>query len=171
VLGGARSGKSSHAEGLLGRERSVEYVACGSLPDDQDGEWAERVALHRARRPASWSTVETVDLVAVLGRTGPPVLIDCLTTWLARVMDDCGVWAEESGADERLAATVDEVVGAWTRTRRRVVGVSNEVGSGIVPATPSGRRFRDELGVLNARVAAASPRVWLVTAGLPQRLR
>jgi adenosylcobinamide kinase/adenosylcobinamide-phosphate guanylyltransferase len=52
-----------------------------------------------------------------------------------------------------------------------VIGVSNEVGSGIVPATPSGRRFRDELGVLNARIAAGSDRVWLVTAGLPQRLR
>ena len=84
---------------------------------------------------------------------------------------DPGVWSEARDADTRLAAAVDEVVDAWTRTRRRVVGVSNEVGSGIVPATPSGRRFRDELGVLNARVAAASDRVWLVTAGLPQRLR
>jgi adenosylcobinamide kinase/adenosylcobinamide-phosphate guanylyltransferase len=171
VLGGARSGKSSYAEGLLGRERAVEYVACGAMPDGHDDEWTERVTLHRARRPASWTTVETLDLVAVLGRKGPPVLVDCLTTWLARVMDDCGVWTGRTGADERLAAAVDEVVDAWTGSRRRVVGVSNEVGSGIVPATPSGRRFRDELGVLNARVAAASDRVWLVTAGLPQRLR
>jgi adenosylcobinamide kinase / adenosylcobinamide-phosphate guanylyltransferase len=170
VLGGARSGKSSYAEGLLGRKHSVEYVACGATPGD-DAEWADRIALHRARRPASWRTVETIDLTAVLGRSGPPVLVDCLTTWLARVMDDCGVWTGRTGADERLAAAVDEVVDAWTGSRRRVVGVSNEVGSGIVPATPSGRRFRDELGVLNARVAAASDRVWLVTAGLPQRLR
>ena len=171
VLGGARSGKSSYAEQMLGRERSVEYVACGSTPGPDDAEWADRVALHRARRPASWSTVETIDLPGVLGGKGPPVLIDCLTTWLARVMDDCGAWSGQPGADERLAATVDEVVDAWTRSRRRVIGVSNEVGSGIVPATPSGRRFRDELGVLNARIAAASDRVWLVTAGLPQRLR
>jgi adenosylcobinamide kinase/adenosylcobinamide-phosphate guanylyltransferase len=171
VLGGARSGKSSYAEGLLGREGSVEYVACGATPDGDDAEWADRVALHRARRPASWSTVETIDLPAVLGSSGPPVLIDCLTTWLARVMDDCGAWTEEPGADERLATAVDEVVDAWTRSRRRVVGVSNEVGSGIVPATPSGRRFRDEMGVLNARIAGTSDRVWLVTAGLPQKLR
>ena len=171
VLGGARSGKSSFAEGLLGRERSVEYVACGPAPSHDDAEWADRVALHRARRPATWTTTETVDLVAVLGRTGPPVLVDCLTTWLARVMDDCGVWTDEPGSDARLAAAVEDLVRAWTRTRRRVLGVSNEVGSGIVPATPSGRRFRDELGVLNARIAAASGRVWLVTAGLPQRLR
>jgi adenosylcobinamide kinase/adenosylcobinamide-phosphate guanylyltransferase len=170
VLGGARSGKSSYAERLVAREREVDYVACGALPED-DVEWADRIALHRARRPSSWRTLETVDLVGVLGRPGPPVLVDCLTTWLARVMDDCGVWVEAPDGDARLAAAVDEVVGAWARTRRRVVGVSNEVGSGIVPATPSGRRFRDELGVLNARVAAASDRVWLVTAGLPRRLR
>jgi adenosylcobinamide kinase/adenosylcobinamide-phosphate guanylyltransferase len=170
VLGGARSGKSSYAERLLGREPDVDYVACGALPDD-DAEWADRIALHRARRPASWRTLETVDLSAVLGHRGPPVLVDCLTTWLARTMDDCGVWAEEPGADQRLAAAVDDVVTAWTRSKRRVIAVSNEVGSGIVPATPSGRRFRDDLGVLNARIAAGSDRVWLVTAGLPQRLR
>jgi adenosylcobinamide kinase/adenosylcobinamide-phosphate guanylyltransferase len=171
VLGGARSGKSSYAEGLLSRERSVEYVACGLAPDDGDAEWAGRIALHRERRPSSWSTVETIDLVAVLGRNGPPVLVDCLTTWLARVMGESGIWTGEPGSDERLAAAVDEVVDAWTGARRRVIGVSNEVGSGIVPATLSGRRFRDELGVLNARIAAASDRVWLVTAGIPQRLR
>ncbi|TFV80236.1 bifunctional adenosylcobinamide kinase/adenosylcobinamide-phosphate guanylyltransferase [Blastococcus sp. CT_GayMR20] len=170
VLGGARSGKSSYAERLVARERDVDYVACGAPPED-DVEWADRIALHRARRPASWRTLETIDLPAVLGSRGAPVLVDCLTTWLARTMDDCGTWTEETGADERLAAAVDGVVDAWTRSRRRVVGVSNEVGSGIVPATPSGRRFRDELGVLNARIAAASDRVWLVTAGIPQRLR
>ena len=171
VLGGARSGKSSFAEQLLARERDVDYVACGLVPDGDDPEWADRVAIHRARRPASWRTVETVDLPAVLGSPGPPVLLDCLTTWLAQVMDDCGSWTGAPDADARLAATVDAAVAAWSATPRRVVAVSNEVGSGIVPDTPSGRRFRDELGVLNARFAAASPRVWLVTAGLPQRLR
>lgn len=171
VLGGARSGKSSFAERLLTRERAVDYVACGLVPDGSDPEWGDRVALHRARRPSSWQTIETTDLPAVLGRPGPPVLLDCLTTWLARVMDDCGVWSEAPDADARLAGAVDAFVAAWQVTRRRVIAVSNEIGSGVVPATPSGRRFRDELGVLNARVAAASPRVWLVTAGLPQRLR
>jgi adenosylcobinamide kinase/adenosylcobinamide-phosphate guanylyltransferase len=171
VLGGARSGKSSFAEQLLARERAVDYVACGLVPDGSDPEWTARVALHRDRRPSSWRTVETLDLPTVLSRPGPPVLLDCLTTWLARVMDDCGIWSEAPGADARLADAVDATVAAWAGSRRRVVAVSNEVGSGIVPATPSGRRFRDELGVLNARVAAASPRVWLVTAGLPQRLR
>ncbi|TFV51934.1 bifunctional adenosylcobinamide kinase/adenosylcobinamide-phosphate guanylyltransferase [Blastococcus sp. TF02A-35] len=171
MLGGARSGKSSYAEQLLRRAREVEYVACGLPADGGDPEWADRVALHRDRRPASWRTVETVDLVGVLGRPGPPVLVDCLSTWLARAMDDCGVWAEEPGADERLAGAVDDVVAAWAGTRRRVVAVSNEVGSGVVPATVSGRRYRDELGILNARVAAASQRAWLLVAGLPQRLK
>ncbi|SOE02945.1 adenosylcobinamide kinase /adenosylcobinamide-phosphate guanylyltransferase [Blastococcus haudaquaticus] len=171
VLGGARSGKSSYAEGLLMREPRVEYVACGLRPTEDDVEWADRVALHRARRPVSWTTTETLDLVAVLGTPGPPVLVDCLTTWLARVMDECEVWDGQPGSDAKLREAVDALVAAWVGTRRGVVGVSNEVGSGIVPATPSGRRFRDELGVLNARIAAASDRVWLVTAGLPQRLR
>jgi len=171
VLGGARSGKSSYAEQLLARAGDVDYVACGLVPDGSDEEWTDRIALHRARRPSSWRTIETVDLAAVLGRPGPPVLVDCLTTWLAQVMDDCGVWSQSPDSDARLAAAVDGLVAAWAGTPRRVVAVSNEIGSGVVPATPSGRRFRDELGVLNARVAAASPRVWLVTAGLPRRLR
>lgn len=99
------------------------------------------------------------------------MLVDCLTTWLAGVMDECGVWTDQPGADARLAGAVESLLAAWSTTRRRVVAVSNEVGGGIVPATPSGRRFRDEMGILNARVAAGSQRVWLVTAGLPQRLR
>ncbi|MDK3255789.1 bifunctional adenosylcobinamide kinase/adenosylcobinamide-phosphate guanylyltransferase [Blastococcus capsensis] len=171
VLGGARSGKSRHAEQLLARVRQADYVACGLPADGSDPEWADRVALHRDRRPASWRTVETVDLVTVLGEPGPPVLVDCLSTWLARVMDDCGVWTDAAGADARLGAAVDALVTAWEGTRRRVVAVSNEVGSGVVPATASGRRYRDELGILNARIATASQRVWLLTAGLPQRLR
>lgn len=171
VLGGARSGKSRYAEHLLARAPEVHYVACGLPADDGDPEWADRVALHRDRRPASWRTVETTDLAGVLDEPGPPVLVDCLSTWLARVMDDCGVWTAADGADARLTRAVDDVVAAWETTRRRVVAVSNEVGSGVVPATVSGRRYRDELGILNARIAASSSRVWLLTAGLPQRLR
>jgi adenosylcobinamide kinase / adenosylcobinamide-phosphate guanylyltransferase len=171
VLGGARSGKSSYAERLLAGERVVDYVACGAVPGPDDREWTDRVALHRARRPDSWRTVETLDLVSVLVWPGPQVLVDCLTTWLAGTMDTCGVWTDEPGSAAALSAAVDDLVTAWTATRRRVVAVSNEVGGGIVPATASGRRFRDEMGVLNARVATDAQRVWLVTAGLPQRLR
>ena len=171
VLGGARSGKSRYAEQLLRRRTDVDYVACGLPADGSDPEWDARVALHRGRRPSSWRTLETVDLPAVLRSPGPPVLLDCLSTWLARAMDDTGVWTEAPDAGARLAAAMDAVTAAWTDAARPVVAVSNEVGSGVVPATASGRRYRDELGVLNARIAAASDRVWLMTAGLPQRLR
>jgi adenosylcobinamide kinase/adenosylcobinamide-phosphate guanylyltransferase len=171
VLGGARSGKSRYAENLLRSRSDVDYVACGLVPDGSDAEWDDRVAMHRARRPASWRTLQTVDLPAVLGTPGPPVLIDCLSTWLARTMDDCGTWTGGPDAEARLGAAVEDVVEAWTAAARPVIAVSNEVGSGVVPATPSGRRYRDDLGVLNARIAARSDRVWLLTAGLPQRLR
>ena len=93
------------------------------------------------------------------------------TSWLTRVMDDYGVWTGQPGADQVLAARLDTLEQAWRETRRRVVAVSSEVGSGIVPGTASGRRYRDELGRLNARIAAGSEEAWLCTAGIPQRLR
>jgi adenosylcobinamide kinase/adenosylcobinamide-phosphate guanylyltransferase len=146
-------------------------VACGAQPDGHDPEWDERVRTHRARRPSSWRTLETQDLVSVLHAHDGPALIDCLSTWLAAAMDDCGVWSHAVDADAALADRVDAVVSAWTASNRHVVGVSNEVGSGIVPSTASGRRFRDELGALNARIASSSDEVWLLVAGIPQRLR
>lgn len=174
VLGGARSGKSYFAEQSLRRYSAVDYVACGALPGTGDPEWDRRVLLHRARRPAHWTTIETLDVSSALRQAGPPVLVDCVTTWLARTMDDCGLWrldGPETVAEERLASAIEGLVEGWRRSGRRAVLVSNEVGSSIVPATASGRLFRDELGALNARLAAAADRVWLVTAGIGQRLR
>jgi len=174
VLGGARSGKSVTAERMLAGRDRVDYVACGPLPSDADPEWAERVRVHRERRPARWTTLETLDLedlLAPAGRVATPVLVDCLSTWLAGVMDECGLWTGTPDADKNLAVRVDGLVDAWRSTRRQVVAVSNEVGSGVVPATASGVRFRDELGVLNARIAAESEQVWLCVAGLARRLR
>ncbi len=155
------------------RARSVDYIATGEPPDGTDLEWSDRVLAHRARRPAHWRTTETLDLEAVLGasRTAAPALIDCLTTWLARVMDDCGLWEARQGAGDELARRTGRLVSAYQSARRRVVAVSNEVGSGIVPQTASGRRFRDELGLLNQRIAAASNEVWLCTAGIARRLK
>jgi adenosylcobinamide kinase/adenosylcobinamide-phosphate guanylyltransferase len=105
------------------------------------------------------------------GEKAASVLVDCLSTWLAGVMDECGIWAGRPGADRALARRVDTLVKAWRLTRRHVVAVSSEVGSGVVPGTVSGRRFRDELGSLNARIAAESDEVWLCTAGIARRLR
>ena len=99
-----------------------------------------------------------------------PVLVNCLTTWLARVMDDCGAWDGNADAARAVTSRVEQMLGAWRQTRRHVVAVSNEIGSGVVPETVSGRLFRDELGRLNARIAAGDE-VWLCTAGIARRLR
>ncbi len=172
VLGGARSGKSVTAERMLAERDQVDYVACGLPADDSDPAWAERVRLHLERRPARWTTLETLDLEGVLGADrGVPVLVDCLSTWLAGVMDECGLWAGKASADKELATRVDGLMHAWRSTSRVVVAVSNEVGSGVIPATASGIRFRDELGRLNARVAADCEQAWLCTAGIARRLR
>jgi adenosylcobinamide kinase/adenosylcobinamide-phosphate guanylyltransferase len=190
VLGGARSGKSVTAEGLLADRELVDYVACGAAFDDSDPAWAARVRVHRERRPASWTTLETLGLDGVLAdrelaaaRLRVPVLVDCLSTWLAGVMDECGLWTLPDGpdgeadtaaadtADKALADRVDALVEAWRSTSRLVVAVSNEVGLGVVPGTAAGVRYRDELGRLNARVAAESEQVWLCVAGLARRLK
>ncbi len=168
VLGGARSGKSTLAEQMLADRDDVTYIATGGAGRD-DPEWRERVALHRSRRPASWRTVETVDVAGHLRTPGGPVLLDCLGTWLTARIDRHGAW--DGGPIERVEADVDELVAAWREGARRVVAVSNEVGSGVVPATSSGRLFRDLLGRLNARIAAESDEVHLTVAGLPLRLR
>ncbi|NYI06999.1 adenosylcobinamide kinase/adenosylcobinamide-phosphate guanylyltransferase [Allostreptomyces psammosilenae] len=174
VLGGARSGKSTEAERLLWHRRGVLYVATSGRRDG-DAEWAERVRLHRERRPAGWATVETCDLEPLLAADGGPLLVDCLALWLTTVMDEAGAWDDgrwRSGpARAEVAARVGGLVAGLRRTRRRVVLVSNEVGSGVVPATPAGRRFRDELGRLNAAVADACEDVRLVVAGQVLPLR
>ena len=172
VLGGARSGKSHWAEQQFGDEASVDYVAT-SQPRPDDPEWRARVEAHRQRRPGHWQTIETLDLVGLLGaESRTPLLIDCLTLWLTHQLDDLDAWQQpaerwRSGLDDAVAALVDAVAG----TRRHVVLVSNEVGSGVVPSTPSGRVFQDELGRLNARVAACCDHVVLCTAGIAQRLK
>jgi len=173
VLGGSRSGKSGHAEQLLAGAASVTYVATAHS-DPADAEWTARIERHRARRPAGWATAETADPAKLIHQaTAGALLIDSVTTWLAGVMDDCGCWSEvrPEDADLRLGDALDTLVGAWAAAAVTVVAVSDEVGSGIVPATASGRRFRDALGELNQRLAAAADEVWLVTAGIPGRLR
>ncbi|MFF4605406.1 bifunctional adenosylcobinamide kinase/adenosylcobinamide-phosphate guanylyltransferase [Streptomyces sp. NPDC001339] len=196
VLGGARSGKSVEAERRLAAFPDVVYVATGGARGG-DAEWAERIALHRERRPSGWRTVETCDLVPLLKGTEPPegteapeagagsgngrpgggtapLLIDCLALWLTHAMDEVGAWDEavwEAGGRRALHERTDALVAAVRATRRPVVAVSNEVGSGVVPATAAGRRFRDELGRLNAAFGAECEQVLLVVAGQALALR
>ncbi|MFE5810797.1 bifunctional adenosylcobinamide kinase/adenosylcobinamide-phosphate guanylyltransferase [Streptomyces sp. NPDC056491] len=173
VLGGARSGKSVEAERRLESFPEVVYVATGGTRDG-DAEWAQRVGLHRERRPGSWRTVETCDLVPLLAAEGPPLLIDCLALWLTDAMDRAGAWDDSvwaASGQHRLGGRTAELAAAVRATRRPVVLVSNEVGSGVIPATASGRRFRDELGRLNATVARECEQVLLVVAGLVSVLK
>jgi adenosylcobinamide kinase/adenosylcobinamide-phosphate guanylyltransferase len=167
VIGGARSGKSREAERLLAAEPEVTYVAT-AYPADHDDEWAERVRLHRQSRPSHWHTLETLDLVPLLQDDGEPLLVDCLTLWLTRVMDRHDAWSDDAWAgtaEKAVGDEVDALVEAWRRTRRRVVAVTNEVGQGVVPESASGRRFRDVMGRLNAAMAAETEDVRWCVAG------
>lgn len=176
ILGGASSGKSAEAErrlaGVADAAGAVYVATGGARPGDAD--WEARVAAHRARRPASWRTVETIDLVPLLAGAPGPVLIDCLTLWLTRVMDEAGAWDDAvwaASAREAVRARVDQLAAAWRTAPAPVIAVSGEVGLGVVPETAAGRRFRDELGRLNQSLAAASDTVLLVVAGLPLTIR
>ncbi|MFF1420185.1 bifunctional adenosylcobinamide kinase/adenosylcobinamide-phosphate guanylyltransferase [Streptomyces sp. NPDC058280] len=173
VTGGARSGKSWEAERRLATFPGVLYVATGGSRDG-DQEWDARVRAHRERRPGSWRTTETCDLVPLLADEGPPLLIDCLSLWLTDAMDRVNAWddtAWAAGGEKALRERTAELVTAVRRTRRTLVAVTNEVGSGVVPATASGRRFRDELGRLNGAVAGECEEVLLVVTGQALRLR
>jgi adenosylcobinamide kinase/adenosylcobinamide-phosphate guanylyltransferase len=168
VLGGSRSGKSDYAESLLAEEHEVVYVAT-AVTRPGDDEWGERIRRHRDRRRSAWHTLETGDVAAVLAAPGPPVLIDSVTTWLAAAMDASGCWAGELPGE--LDRRIERFVAEWQKTTRHAIAVSDEVGLGIVPDTAAGRRFRDSLGLLNQRLAAAADEVHLVVAGLPMRLK
>jgi adenosylcobinamide kinase/adenosylcobinamide-phosphate guanylyltransferase len=165
VLGGARSGKSRYAESLIAAlpppwQPPWAYVATAEA---LDAEMAGRIATHRARRGAHWQTIEAPrDLAAALAACETmPVLVDCLTLWLSNLLlADAEIEAETARLERALAAA-----------KMPVVLVANEVGSGIVPDHPLGRRFRDLQGLLNQRIAARADRVILMVAGLPLALK
>ncbi len=168
VLGGARSGKSTHAEKLAtgslfgAAPRPAVYIATAQ---PGDVEMATRIMAHRARRGAHWTTLEEplklAEALATAAGHGHPVLVDCLTLWLSNLML----------ASEDLDEATDELVRALDGYGAPVVLVSNEVGLGIVPDTPLGRAFRDAQGRLNMRLAARADRVILMTAGLALTLK
>jgi adenosylcobinamide kinase / adenosylcobinamide-phosphate guanylyltransferase len=166
VLGGARSGKSGYAEELLPADAPVRYLATARHRSG-DAEWDARIDAHRARRPRGWTTVEDSDVGALVRAGGGPLLVDDLATWLTGVLDDAGAW--DRAVD--VSPHVDALVEAVRVAPGRVVLVSAEVGLGVVPATPAGRLFRDELGALNAALAQVCDEVVLLVAGLPLHLK
>jgi adenosylcobinamide kinase / adenosylcobinamide-phosphate guanylyltransferase len=162
VLGGARSGKSCYAESLVvALPGPWTYIATAEA---RDAEMAERIAAHRARRGAEWTTIEAAsDLAAAVSAARPatPVLIDCLTLWLSNRML-AGIDAERE---------IGELEDALAHRGGETVLVSNEVGFGIVPDNALGRRFRDLQGLANQRLAARAERVVLMIAGLPLNVK
>lgn len=166
VTGGVRSGKSHHAELLLAGAPAVTYIASGPTEaDDPDPDWALRLAGHRDRRPASWTTIESIDLADAISQTDDAVLIDCLGTWLTRLIDQDDLWeAPMDHVSEVVETAVSGLVAALQRAAP-VVLVTNEVGLGVIPSHRSGRMFRDLLGTVNRHVAAACDDVHLVIAG------
>ena len=167
LLGGARSGKSALAVRLAAESGApVVFVATTELRGD-DEELRVRVDAHRAERPPSWATVEEPLELARALREAPAeacVVVDCLTLWTANALE-AGL---DDAAVERAAVEAADV--AASREALTVV-VSNEVGLGVVPATPLGRRFRDVLGRVNAVFAAAAERASFVVAGRELELR
>jgi adenosylcobinamide kinase/adenosylcobinamide-phosphate guanylyltransferase len=162
LLGGARSGKSAHAEKLTtALPAPWSYIATAQAWDD---EMAERIALHRSRRGEGWQTLDApLDLSGALRSVpdGRPVLIDCLTLWLSNHML----------AEHDLDALSAELAAVLAAPRGPWFVVSNEVGMGIVPDNALGRQFRDAQGRLNQHIAAIATRVLFMVAGLPMQVK
>ena len=156
VLGGARSGKSAYAEGLIEAcPAPWVYLATAQAFDD---EMVERIAEHRARRGPQWRTRDAaLDLPEALAEADGPVLVDCLTLWLTNLML----------AESDVPAAAERLAGACRAAPGPLVLVANEVGLGIVPENALARRFRDEAGRLHQRLAGLADRVVLTVAGLP----
>jgi adenosylcobinamide kinase/adenosylcobinamide-phosphate guanylyltransferase len=169
VLGGARSGKSVFAERLAREGGRVLFAASAEAKDD---DMARRIAAHRARRPASWDTLEApIDLASELAEAADgydTVLLDCLTVWVANLLlrrgPGPGAEAEAATAGRELLRAYEEGSAAW-------IVVSNEVGLGVVPPTELGRDYRDALGRVNQLVAQRADRVYLTVAGLATELK
>jgi len=167
VLGGVRSGKSRYAQQLAERADRVTFVATAEHRDDP--EMRRKIDRHRAERPEAWSTIEEplhlATAISNAGNTSDAILVDCLTLFAANLLEaysdsELDLESEINGLCERLKTA-----------QCPVILVSNEVGSGVVPAYASGRKFRDLVGEINQRVAAIADTVLLMVAGLPLALK
>jgi adenosyl cobinamide kinase/adenosyl cobinamide phosphate guanylyltransferase len=159
LIGGARSGKSALAVELaLQSDRDVVFVATA---EERDDEMRARIACHRAQRPMRWETVEApLDLTEALAAAAPErcVVVDCLSLWVANMLE---AGRSQPEIEERASATA----AAAARRLAPLIVVTNEVGLGVVPATPLGRRYRDLLGRVNGIWAEAADEALLVVAG------
>ena len=167
ILGGVRSGKSRYAQQLAEQSAQVKFVATAERRDDE--EMHRKIERHRAERPSHWTTVEEpLELSRIIKSSEEDcdaLLIDCLTLFGANLME------RYAGDEKKLQAIVEELCITLSASSRKVILVSNEVGSGVVPAYQLGRRFRDVVGEINQRVAAVADTVLLMVAGLPLPLK
>jgi adenosylcobinamide kinase/adenosylcobinamide-phosphate guanylyltransferase len=177
ILGGARSGKSAHAEQLAAaRGGNVLYVATAEAWDE---EMAARIAVHRSQRPAHWTTLEaprqTGQAIArvLTAHPGPAatVLVDCLTLLASNVILALPDPEAEDAAEAALRAEVDALLAAYVASDSAWIIVSNEVGLGVVPPYPLGRVYRDALGRANQQLATAADEVLFMVAGLPMKVK
>lgn len=170
VLGGARSGKSRYAEERAAQGSAVLFVATAQALDE---EMAARIALHRARRPPGWRTLEAPSQVAAsiamdLG-SADSVVLDCLTLLASNLFGSGDPEDPEShrSAEAELLGEVEDLIQIQSGSKANWIVISNEVGLGLVPANPLGRAYRDALGRANQRLAEAAEEVVLLVAGLP----
>jgi len=178
ILGGARSGKSTYAE-KLAKERGGDSVVYLATSEAKDDEMRARIAKHRAARPSAWVTLEAPRRIAqVLGRERHGetlVLVDCITVLVANILLKEGGGAEgdpfQSKVGEAVDAEVAELLEFIRQSDADFLLVSNEVGMGLVPAYALGRAYRDLLGRVNQRLAAAADEVFFLVAGLPMRVK
>ena len=174
VLGGSRSGKSEFAESIAGQMGgAVTYIATTAV---RDPEMADRVKIHRARRPQDWGTVEEekdVSRVVSNGREGEVFLLDCVTVWITNLILDDQLTEQDLKAGEKERYVMEKVfqLADAVENGAHLILVSNEVGLGLVPEYPLGRLFRDLAGKVNQVLAARADQVYFVVAGLPLEIK
>lgn len=172
ILGGARSGKSAHAEKLAATHgQPVLYVATGEARDE---EMAARIEAHRKQRPASWVTLEAPQRVgqAIANHVpSPVVLIDCVTLLASNSIVDLPETVDSVIAEAAVNAEIDALIETRAASSGIWYVISNEVGLGVVPPYPMGRVYRDALGRANQKLAAAADEVLFMIAGLPMKLK
>jgi adenosylcobinamide kinase/adenosylcobinamide-phosphate guanylyltransferase len=166
ILGGARSGKSRYAQQLAAEFKKVTVIATAR---PSDVEMRRKIAIHRAERPPSWRTIEAPlglpDVLRKEGEKSEVILIDCLTVYVANILGSKG------GSEQRFRRHLREICEGLQSSKASVIVVSNEVGSGIVPAYRSGRIYRDLLGQFNQEIASIADRVIFMAAGVPLTIK
>ena len=171
VLGGARSGKSRHAQSLASAAGGPVLVVATAAPvsPGEDPEMAARIARHRADRPSLWKTMEApLDVVAAVRSAETVVLVDCVTIWISNLLYEHRA-LERPSREKKILGEVEALAAALRE--REAIAVSNEVGEGIVPETPLAREFRDLQGQANQILAREASKVVLLVAGIPLALK